>query len=154
MLSKTYKAGVLEFIISLAVILLLQTIGSFISFILPSYKVLGHIIGIVLIAFYGRYVLRCYCSVITYEEGKRGITVSRMIGMRQKEISLPYGKITYFSHVKPENTKINAFTAHIFPKKGDVYITDNAQNTVRISDPDGQIYSLLSKKAAANNRKD
>ena len=149
MLSIVKKAGFKEFMLTLINIFLLGMVGSYISYVLPVYKVAGHIFGVVFIGIYGYFVLKKYCAVITYEEFKNKIRFQSSVGSRTRETEADFNNVQSFSHEKPENFKIADFTEHILPRKSDLYIIlkNDKENALKVSDAEGEIFRLLTDKA-------
>jgi len=142
------KAGIKEFFLILLVVLVLSTLGSFVSYILPSYKIFGHIAGIILIGIYGISVVKSYCSVFCYLERENYFLIRRELGAMSKEVKVRYADIYLLTNEKP-NLKIQTYCARILPRKTDLYIVlkSNREEAVRISDDDGEIYKLLKEKS-------
>lgn len=149
MLLEVKKAGIKEFFLILAVLVVLSTVGSFVSFVLPVYKVIGHILGIILMVIYGVLVIKRYCSVFTYSEMSEGVKIIRELGVRSKELMVVYSNIYLISRKKPEAAKIEVFTSHMLAKKTDLYIILKSDRNIayRISDDNGAVYTLLKAKS-------
>lgn len=143
------KAGVKEFFIAIVCIALLGTVGSYISFVLPSYKVFGHITGIALIVVYGYFVLTRYCAVYSYYIGEDYIKITRTVGARNSELKYFYKDIHNVSKEKPVNTKVKNYTRFIIKNKNAIYIVPKSNKTFAIMIEDDKKKSIL--KALSNN---
>lgn len=148
-LNYTKKAGIKEFFIALAVIALIGMFGSYISYVLPSYKVIGHITGILLMVIYGYCVLIRYCAVYTYYIGEDYIRITRQIGGRTSEMKYSFGNIYRASEKKPDGVKIKNYTRFVLKKKNVVYIISKVdKNTAVIIEDDKNKSILASLKKA------
>lgn len=122
MLKQTKKAGAKEFFLSLLVIAIIATISSYIRFILPSNKVLGDILGIILFCIYGFNVMCRYGAVYTYTIDDDTLKINRTIGKRNKELQIPISCIKKISNTKPKVNTVYNFSRFIFSRKNTRYI--------------------------------
>ena len=75
-----------EFIFSLLWAVIFMILGQYIIFILPSYKIIGTIITILLFCILGFFVLTRYAAIFTYSIKDDIVRVNRAIGHRNKEV--------------------------------------------------------------------
>ncbi len=146
MYKEVKKAGIKEFFLILLVLAVLSAVGSFVSHVLPAYKIIGHILGIVLIAIYGLRAVVPYCSVYHYIEREKCFNIIRDLGRRSKDLKIKYKDITYVGTSLPEGVKAESFSVTLLPKPTDLYITAKDGTAVRISDCDGRVRELLQSK--------
>lgn len=147
MLTVEKKAGTKEFFLVILVLFVLSTFGSYISYILPSYKILGHLIGIALTGIYGVNVIKNYCSVFSYLEREDYFLIRRELGSKIKEEKIRFSDILLLSKEKSDK-KIESYCVRILPHKSDLYIVlkSDREKALRISDDDGEILRLLNAK--------
>ena len=88
-----------EFIFSLLWAVIFMILGQYIIFILPSYKIIGTIITILLFCILGFFVLTRYAAIFTYSVKDDIVRVNRAIGHRNKEVEF------YISDVKSVTRK-------------------------------------------------
>lgn len=92
-MKETYKSGIREFLITIALIVVLMFAGEFIIYLIPEYKMAGGIISLLLLCVLGFFVLTRYTAVYTYELTDDRLKVNRTIGHRNKELGIYYNEI-------------------------------------------------------------
>ena len=142
-LNYTKKAGTKEFFIALAVIALIGTVGSYIRYVLPFYKVFGHIAGIIAMVIYGYFVLMRYCAVYTYYIGEDYIRITRQVGGRTSEMKYSFGNIYKASEKKPHSVKIKNYTRFVLKRKNAVYIIPKTDKNTAVMIEDDENKSIL-----------
>ncbi len=142
-LNYTKKAGTKEFFIALAVIALIGTVGSYIRYVLPAYKVFGHIAGIAAMVCYGYFVLIRYCAVYTYYIGEDYIRITRQVGTRPSEVQYSFTNIYKVSGNRPDGVKIKNYTRFVLRAKNAVYIIPKSDKATAVMIEDDENKSIL-----------
>ena len=108
-----------EFIFSLLWAVIFMILGQYIIFILPSYKIIGTIITILLFCILGFFVLTRYAAIFTYSIKDDIVRVNRAIGHRNKEVEFYIGReVCYQTKPKKTPKTIYNMRASVFsPKK-------------------------------------
>ncbi len=121
-----------EFIFSLLWAVIFMILGQYIIFILPSYKIIGTIITILLFCILGFFVLTRYAAIFTYSIKDDIVRVNRAIGHRNKEVEFYISDVKSVTRQKPQKTSendIQNMRASVFsPKKGLVCCLRKEQN--------------------------
>lgn len=132
-LEQTKKAGGKEFFLSILVIALLALVISYIRFILPAYKTLADIAGIILFVVFGFFVLTRYGAVYRYLVDDNHIRLTRIIGKRCREVEFSPDQIIEISRKKPKTNEHYTFSRFILPHKHTIYITVEKEDRLRRS---------------------
>ena len=106
-----------EFIFSLLWAVIFMILGQYIIFILPSYKIIGTIITILLFCILG---LTRYAAIFTYSIKDDIVRVNRAIGHRNKEVEFYISDVKSVTRQKPKKTPKTIYNmrASVFsPKK-------------------------------------
>ena len=109
-----------EFIFSLLWAVIFMILGQYIIFILPSYKIIGTIITILLFCILGFFVLTRYAAIFTYSIKDDIVRVNRAIGHRNKEVEFYISDVKSVTRQKPQKTPKTIYNmcASVFsPKK-------------------------------------
>lgn len=94
-----------EFIFSLLWAVIFMILGQYIIFILPSYKIIGTIITILLFCILGFFVLTRYAAIFTYSIKDDIVRVNRAIGHRNKEVEFIYGREVCYQTKTEKNSE-------------------------------------------------
>ena len=117
------KSGTKEFFITLLMLFIIITVTGYIKFILPSYKIIGDILRIIIVCVYGFLILNHYSAVFTYDLSKTRIKINRAIGKRrQREVEFSISSITDISDKKPNIKQIGNYNPKILKHKNTKYI--------------------------------
>lgn len=151
-------AGTKEFIYSLLWALFLLAICTEVVNALPEYKMIGGILGIIMYAVLGYYVLTRYTSRFTYEDTGTGLRINRMIGKRNKEIEFRYSEITEISRVKPKKLpkQVYYMRASVFSDKKSYFIsyTHNGESAMAVIEASAEFIKALEKAKRSHARKE
>lgn len=144
------RSGTKEFFITLLMLFIIITVTDYIKFILPSYKIAGDILRLIIICIYGFLILTHYSAVFTYDCTKTKVKVNRRIGKRRhKETEFSISSITDISDKKPDVKKIGNYNPKILKHKNTKYITykkDKKLEAVLIEADDELINFLKNNK--------
>lgn len=123
-MKETATGGTKEFIYSVIWAIVLLFAGKFIINFMPSYKVAGSIITILMFCVLGFFVMTRYAAVYTYELSGYTLRVNRKIGHRNKEAETKMSDIKYIGREKPQNMPKYVYTmrSSVFPNKRVCYI--------------------------------
>lgn len=120
-MNEVRTGGRKEFVFSVLWAAILLFIGKYIIYILPSYKVIGGILTVLMFCVLGFFVMTRYAAVFTYSLKGYNLRVNRMIGKRNKEIEIKISDIKSISHKKPvsmpRRQNIYIMRASVFSKK-------------------------------------
>ena len=95
--------GSKEFLFSVIWMMLLLFAGRCLIAIMPSYKLFGTIISIIMFAVLGFFVLTRYVAVFTYTLHGYSLRINRTIGNRNKEIEIRISSVKNISRSKPSD---------------------------------------------------
>ena len=117
------KAGLKEFILVMLWAVLLTLIGDWLRYVMPSYKVLGTVVEILLFCVLAFVVLTRYSAVYTYTADKDIFRANRRIGKRNKEIEIKRGQLKGMVFQRPKNgIKTVNMCRYVFPHKDVKYL--------------------------------
>lgn len=117
-------AGGKEFIFAVLWAVILLFIGKYIIFILPSYKIIGTIITIIMFCVLGFFVLTRYAAVYTYTFKNDRIRVNRSIGHRNKEVDFAVSEVKSVTRQRPSDAPkyTQTMRTSVFSQKNIWYI--------------------------------
>lgn len=117
-------AGTKEFCFSMAWALALLTIGKYIIFILPSYKIIGTIITILMFCVLAFFVMTRYCGVYSYTLRDDMLRVNRRIGHRNKEVGIYMSEVKEVTKRRPPKAAGSVYTMKksVFSQRNTWYV--------------------------------
>ena len=123
-MEETLTAGTKEFVFSIIWAIILLTVGKYITFLLPGYKIIGTLITILMFCVLAFFVLTRYCAVYTYSLKDGRLIASRAIGHRVKETVVYVSNISSVTGQKPTNKVKNVYTMRksVFSDKNTLYV--------------------------------
>ena len=140
------RAGTKEFFLALLIIFIILLVTEYIKFILPSYKIIGEILRLAIIFYYGFLILHHYSAVFTYECSGKKLKIQRKIGRRRiKETEFSVQSILKISDKKPDILKIENYNPKILKHKNTKYITYKQDKTKKavLIEADNELISFL-----------
>lgn len=117
------RSGNKEFFLALLILFIIIIITEYIKFILPSYKMIGEALRIIIICIYGFLILTHYSAVFTYTCTGSTLKIIRTIGRRSRETEFSVSSITDISEKKPDVKCIKSYNPKILKHKNTKYIT-------------------------------
>lgn len=148
-MEENLTAGTKEFVFSVIWTVLLLTAGRYITFILPSYKIAGTILTVLMFCILGFFVLTHYCAVYTYTVKNGKLTVNRAIGHRNKTVTVPLSQITSVTRKKPAGTRRAEYTMkkRVFPGGRECFVTykRSGKESVIVFEPSAELEAYLKK---------
>lgn len=98
-----------EFVFAMVWAVVLMLAGQYITYLLPSYKIIGTIITILMFCVLGFFVLTRYAAVFTYSVKDDIVRVNRSIGHRNKEVEFFASEVKSVTKTRPEQKVINVY---------------------------------------------
>ena len=124
-MSEISSAGKKEFFLALLGAGILYLIGEYIKYILPSYKVIGDIIEIIMFAVFAYFVLTRYAAVYTYTLADKKLRINRKTGKRNKEFEIKASDMKGFALGVGNNVKVYTMKKTILRHREDTYLLFN-----------------------------
>jgi hypothetical protein len=150
------KAGTLQFICVLLWAALFGLVGAYVRFILPSYKIIGDFLTILLFCVLAYFVLVRYAAVYTYTfTPDCHLRLNRQIGKRNKEVEVALGDMKALLRKKPENfrgTVANMGTS-VLSRKHTYYLIYNHNRVERavLFEPGRELVKELTRRMEGKN---
>lgn len=123
-MEETRTGGGKEFVYSVIWAIAMLVVGKGIINALPSYKIIGTIITILMFCVLGFFVLTRYSAVYTYSLKNDRLRVNRKIGHRNKEVDFAVSEVKSVTRQRPKNVPKNVQTMKttVFSQKDVWYV--------------------------------
>lgn len=123
-MEETRTGGNKEFIFSVIWAIVMLLVGKGIINSLPSYKIIGIIITILMFCVLGFFVLTRYSAIYTYSLKNDRLRVNRKIGHRNKEVDFAVSDVKSVTRQRPNNAPKNVQTMKttVFSQKDVWYV--------------------------------
>ena len=158
-MSEERTGGRKEFLFSVMWSVLLLFVGKCIIYIIPSYKVVGGILTVLMFCVLGFFVMTRYAAIFTYTLKGYNLRINRMIGKRNKEIEIKISDIESISRKRPENMpkaqNVYKMCASVFSKRRLYYVSYVRNNTkeVLIFEPSEEMVKRIMSLRGEEGRK-
>ncbi|MBQ8301804.1 MAG: hypothetical protein IJX57_07590 [Clostridia bacterium] len=123
-MEETRTGGGKEFMFSVVWAIIMLLVGKGIINALPTYKIIGMIITILMFCVLGYFVLTRYSAIYTYTLKNDRLRVNRKIGHRNKEVDFAVSEIKSVTRQRPHNAPKNVQTMKttVFSQKDVWYV--------------------------------
>lgn len=123
-MEETRTGGGKEFVYSVIWAIAMLIVGKGIINALPSYKIIGTIITILMFCVLGFFVLTRYSAVYTYSLKNDRLRVNRKVGHRNKEVDFAVSEVKSVARQRPKNVPKNVQTMKttVFSQKDVWYV--------------------------------
>lgn len=113
-----------EFIFSMLWAILFMYFGQYITYVMPSYKIVGTIITILLFCILGFFVLTRYAAIFTYGFKDDILRINRSIGHRNKEVEMYISEVKSITKTRPSVKVKNVYNMRtsVFSSKKTYYV--------------------------------
>lgn len=146
-----------EFVFSVIWTILLLFIGKIVTASLPTMKVLGVILTILMFCVLGFFALTRYAAIYTYSLKNDRLRINRKIGHRNKEIEISASQVRAISKNKPPHNvkRIRNMRTAVFSKRDAwylVYEKDNELNML-VFEPSKKMADKIKSRAKGKGKK-
>lgn len=123
-MEETRTGGGKEFIFAVIWSIVLIFIGEYIVYLMPSWKIMGIIITILMFCVLGFFVLTRYAAIYTFSLKNDRLRVNRKIGHRNKEVDFAVSDVKSVTRQKPSDApkSIQIMRTRVFSRKNIWYV--------------------------------
>lgn len=140
-----------EFVFAVLWAVVLMLAGQYITYLLPSYKIIGTIITILMFCVLGFFVLTRYAAVFTYSVRDDVVRINRSIGHRNKEVEFFASEVKSVTKTRPQQKVSNVYNMKttVFSPKNLWYVVyeKNGIKNMLVFEPSDKMAKKIQSRA-------